>query len=137
MGWSSASGRSVVVVCGSIATLASPTGSDDCRTIVALRCGIGKAFRSSGGERSGLELAGGLVRPDHDARARDLAVSELQPGRDRALGEQPLARTEDDRKDHQVVRVDQVVAHQRLNEVATAVNLQLGPIFLLEGRDTI
>ena len=54
-----------------------------------------------------------------------LRVDELQARRDRAIREQPLAGAEDDGKHPQVELVDEVVAQQRLDQVAAAVDLEL------------
>jgi transketolase len=80
---------------------------------------------------------GRLVRRHHDSGARDLAVDELQPGRDSAVGEQPLPRTEHEREDPQPVGVDQVVPQECLDEIPAAMHLQLGAIPLLECRDAL
>ena len=54
---------------------------------------------------------------------------------DGAVREQALARPEDEGEDPEAVLVDQVVAQERLDQVPTAVHLQLRPIFLLQRRD--
>ena len=61
------------------------------------------------------------VRGDHP-------VDQLQAGRDRAVGEQPLAGPDDDREDPQAEFVDEVVLQQRLDQVAAAMHLQFGPV---------
>ena len=62
--------------------------------------GLGRSERASlGSTRSDPvdDLAGRLVGAHHDAGGRDLAVDELQPGGDRAVREQALARPEHER----------------------------------------
>src|SRR4051812_39376248 len=91
--------------------------------------------RSVPGERPADELARRFIRADDDAGRRDAAVDELESAGDRPLGEQALARPDDDRKGPQPVAVDEVVTDQGLNEVAAAVDLQLGTVLLLERGD--
>src|SRR6266496_1593355 len=79
-------------------------------------------------ERSCDDLACRLVGADHDSGGGDLAVDELEPGGDGAVGEQAFARPDDEREDPQAVLVDQVVAQQRLDQVPAAMHLQLWPI---------
>ena len=95
----------------------------------------GRRARSVERERSGDDLAGRLVRTDHDARGRDGAVDELQTGGDGAVREQALARPKDEGEDPQLVLVDKVVAQERLDQVPAAMDLQVGPVSLLERGD--
>src|SRR2546430_5873265 len=100
---------------------------------------LGERFRARSfqRERSCDDLAGWLVRTDHDSSGGDLAVDELQPGGDGAVREQAFARPDDEGEDPQAVLIDEVVAQERLDQVAAAVHLQLWPILLLERRDAL
>src|SRR5262249_2685889 len=55
--------------------------------------------------------------------------------RDDAVSEEALPAAEEDREDHQVVAIDQLVVHQGLEHIGAAVNLELGSVLLLEALD--
>src|SRR5205807_8137972 len=65
---------------------------------------------SSFAERPRRELTGWQVGTAKDAGRGDLAVDQLQSGRDGAICEQTPARAEQDREDVQMELVDQAVA---------------------------
>jgi hypothetical protein len=69
--------------------------------------------RLRGRERSVPRRACRCVCQEQHAGARRLRVQELEPGRDRALAEQPLAGAEDDEEDPNPELVDEVVLQQR------------------------
>src|SRR5688572_21411977 len=94
-------------------------------------------FAVSGGERSGRELAGGLVAADHHPRRRDATLDQPQRRWHRAFREQPLARPDQHREDQQLELVDEPVAQQRLEQVAAPVDLELPTILLLEPADRL
>ena len=62
----------------------------------------------------------------------DIAGNPTERARDRPVREQPLARSEHDRKDDEPDGVDQAGVEQRLGECAAAVHLQLPAGLLLE-----
>src|SRR5262245_36623066 len=76
-------------------------------------------------ERTRLDVAGAAVLRDDHAARRDAALDELESCVGRPLGEQPAAASDGDREDLQPQLVDQVVLEQRLDQRATAVDLQL------------
>src|SRR2546422_6203483 len=84
-------------------------------------------------ERAVCDVAGAFVFSDHHSSAGRLALDEHQAGRDRAVGKKALASPEQDGKYHHLKLVDEIVLHQRLDEVAAAVNLDLRPSLVLEG----
>src|SRR5215216_5419345 len=59
-----------------------------------------------------------LVGGDKDAGRAYRAVDETKRGRRTAGGEQPASRPEHERVDEEQILVDEVVAHQRLNQLA-------------------
>src|SRR5207249_3413244 len=83
-------------------------------------------------ERPVLDLARALIRRDDDAGARRRHVDGLEPGRDRAFGEEPLPAAEHDREGPHVKLVDEVVPYERLDEVAASVHLDLRSGLLLQ-----
>ena len=86
-------------------------------------------------ERPALDLAGSLVRRDRDARGRGLHVAEPKPRGDRAVAEEPLAPTDDDRKRPDDERVDEVVAEQRLDQVGAADHEDVAAVRGFQCRD--
>ena len=97
-----------------------------------------RARRVRGLRRSGLDahgavrgFAGGLVGGDHDAGAGRPAVRQPQRTRRDAFGKELFAGAEHYRERQHVVRVDQVVLDQRLDQVPASVYLQpLARLFL-------
>jgi len=49
-------------------------------------------------------------------------LAERQTGLGSAIGEQPLSRTEDDRKDHQAQLVNQAIGEETSHEAAAAAD---------------
>jgi hypothetical protein len=62
-------------------------------------------------------LSNPLVPVDGDPSPRSLRFNEFQLGWDRPVGEQTLAAAQQDREDPEAILVDEIVLHQRLNEV--------------------
>ena len=72
---------------------------------------------------SGCDRARPLVRHENDTCGADDAFSHLERRRDRAIGKQPLASAQRDWIDHQPERIDQVMLHERLQEMTTAPHI--------------
>src|ERR1700675_2195054 len=69
-----------------------------------------------------------LGRPeldDHDARVEPLGLSEVQDPPGVALSEETFARPEDDRVHHEAVEIDQVLLHQRIEDLPAAGEQQV------------
>ena len=81
------------------------------------------------------DLACSLVCGDHDSGAGGLGVDKIQPGGDGPIGEEALACTEQNGEYPDPELVDEVVCHQRLDEIAAAVDLNLRAGLVLESGD--
>src|SRR6266540_669406 len=79
-----------------------------------------------------------LVGLDDDAvRADRLRLHQAQGGRLASLLEQALPTAQDDGEDHQPVLVDQVVLHQRADELGAAGHQDVAAVPLLEPGDLV
>src|SRR5689334_14172171 len=76
-----------------------------------------------------------LVVRDDDATWGDLALRHLERRRDCAIGKQPFATAQRQRIYLEPERIDQIMLHECLNEICTAVHMQIWPWLLLEFGD--
>src|SRR5690349_18481744 len=74
---------------------------------------------------SGGNLACTLVIHENDATGGDVALRHLERRRDGALGKQPFATAQRQRIDLEPERIDQIMLHERLQEIGTAVHVQI------------
>src|SRR5258707_3238649 len=96
---------------------------------------IAACLANSTPSTSGCNHAGTLVIHDNDATWGDLALRHLERRRDGAIGKQPFATAQRQRIDLEPERIDHIMLHERLNEICTAVNVQIRPWLLLECGD--
>src|SRR6266849_7782682 len=85
--------------------------------------------------RAGCNRAGTLVIHENDATWGDLALRHLERRWDGAIGKQPFSTAQRQRVDLEPERIDQIMLHQRLKEMCTAVHVQIRPWLLLEFAD--
>src|SRR5215469_5641865 len=85
--------------------------------------------------RVGWNRASTLVIHENDATWGDFALRHLERRRDGAIGKQPFSTTQRQRKDLEPERIDQIMLDERLNEISTAVHVQIRPLLLLEVAD--
>src|SRR5206468_12688263 len=81
--------------------------------------------------------AGAFVGVDGHACTGSLRVDQLQSGGNGSSGEEPLAIAEHQREEPKPVLVDEIVFDQGLNQVATAVHLDLAPGLILKRGDRL
>ena len=86
-------------------------------------------------DTSGCNRACTLVIHDNDATWGDLALRHLERRRDGAIGKQPFSTAQRQRIDLEPERIDQIMLHERLKEICTAVHVQIRPWLLLEFAD--
>ena len=108
-------------------------------TRVGARVGVGRLRATSGMSgnryRSGGNRAGTLVIHENDATWGDLALRHLERRWDGAIGKQLFSTSQRQRIDLEPERIDQIMLHQRLQEICTSVHMQIRPRLLLEGAD--
>ena len=98
---------------------------------------VGMSFVAPGSSLRTVELHV-IVRGNHDAlRGVCHAVGQTQRGVWQPIVEQPLPAAEDDRMDEQDVRIDEPVAHQRLQEIAAAEDDEVEAWLSLQTRDRL
>src|SRR5579859_3459334 len=90
---------------------------------------------SASRHRAGCNRASTLVIHKNDATWGDGALRHLERRRDGAIGKQPFSTAQRQRKDLEPERIDQIMLHERLNEISTAVHLQIRPWLVLDGAD--
>lgn len=78
-----------------------------------------------------------LAGVDHDAGTRCRRINELETCWHGPVGEEMLATADEHRDDQQAILIDQIVLRQGLDELATARNLNLAPVLLLEPGDLL
>lgn len=91
-------------------------------------------FRAGAGDLPGA----GVNATDADCSAdAGLGCKRPRPraAADGAIGKQPFATAQGDRIDLEPERIDQIMLHERLKEICTAVHVQIRPWLLLEGAD--
>ncbi len=84
---------------------------------------------------SGYHHACTLVIHENDATWGDLALRHLERRRDGAIGKQPFATAQRQRIDLEPERIDQIMLHERLNEICASIHVQIRPWLLLEVAD--
>src|SRR6266511_2141609 len=77
------------------------------------------------------------VRGDQDAGARRGAVRQPESLPRAPIAKEPLPTADHQRVDHQGVRVDQILLHQRLGELATADHHEVLAVLRLELADLL
>src|SRR5260370_420833 len=77
-------------------------------------------------------LFGRLVGRDHDPGGRRLGVDEPESGECTAVGEEAAPRSQNQRVDQEHVLVDEVVPHQRLDQLSAAHYHEILARLLLE-----
>src|SRR5258708_3876216 len=106
---------------------------------VEARVGLGRLLATSGmsasGQRAGCNRAGTLVIHENDATWGDLALRHLERRRDGAIGKQPFSTAQRQRIYLEPELIDQIMLHQRLKEICTAVHVQIRPWLVLEFAD--
>ena len=90
---------------------------------------------SASGQRTGCNRAGTLVIHENDATWGDLALCHLERRWDCAIGKQPFSTAQRQRIYLEPELIDQIMLHERLNEICTAVHVQIRPWLLLEFDD--
>src|ERR1700719_4503859 len=98
-----------------IATLLSSTNPGSLGTTLHVR---GRGCRR-------LRRCGWRELHDDDARVDPLGLGEVQDPPGAALSEEAFARPEDDRVHHEAVQIDQVLLHQRVEELPAAGEQQV------------
>src|SRR5260221_8989770 len=104
------------------------------------KCGFGNApmppqgcLRAS--HRVGCNRACALVIHDNDASWGDLTIRHLERRWNGAIGKQPFSTAQRQRVDLEPELIDQIMLHERLNEICTSVHVQIRPFLLLELAD--
>ena len=85
--------------------------------------------------RVGCNRACTLVIHENDATWGDLALRHLERRRNGAIGKQPFSTAQRQRIDLEPELIDQIMLHERLNEIGTSVHVQIRPLLLLELAD--
>ena len=84
---------------------------------------------------SGWDSARTLVVHDDDAFRGDCAFRHRECRWDRAIGKQPFSTAQRYRIYLQPERIDQIMLHERLNEIRASKHVQIRPFLLLEFGD--
>ena len=82
--------------------------------------------------RAGFYVAVAFVGCDDDAVWADLALGHLEGCRDGAIGKQTFSGAKRDRKYHELQFINKIIFEERLEQVRTSENVQIGPFGLFE-----
>src|SRR5215813_12273492 len=85
--------------------------------------------------RVGCHRACALVIHENDASWGDLALRHLERRWNGAIDKQPFSTAQRQRVDLEPELIDQIMLHERLNEICAAINVQIRPWLLLESGD--
>ncbi len=84
---------------------------------------------------SGCDRACLLVIHDNNAIWGDFALRHLERRRNRAVDKLPFSTAQRQRIYLEPELIDQIMLHQRLNEICTSESVQIRPLLLLEFAD--
>ena len=88
------------------------------------------------GKRSRFNCSSTFVCRDDDSARRRLRFPQCEGCLSGAVGKQALSQAKRERKNFQPQLINQIMPEKGLNEVATAMNLQFGPVLLLSQRSS-